>query len=169
MYVCVCDCNETRDSNLFKILFYIRDHIIIFFSFDAPYRYSYIKVSCSSRLMGFSRIRFVLKRKRSYGVTYKLDFQVHFFPKKELQYRLYNIHYTLYRLQYRRTLTHRCTLKSILRQFVAIVVRRAFSFFVELQMEIKTLLLCTLKLYILYIYCFPILSSFHSHCIHTYK
>lgn len=98
--------------------------------------------------MGFSRIRFVLKRKRSYGVTYKLDFQVHFFPKKELQYRLY-IHYTLYRLQYRRTLTHQCTLKKY-----SSAVRRDsrslcfFFFSIELQMEIKTLLLCTLKLYI---------------------
>lgn len=50
-----------------------------------------------------------------------------------------------YRLQYRRTLTHRYTLKSILRQFVAIVVRRTFPFSFELQMEIKTLLSCTLK------------------------
>jgi len=120
--------NETWDSNLF-LNFILFQRSYYFFSFDESYTYNYISVVLVASDGVFSNSFHIKKEKEELrGVTYKLDFHVHFFPTKELQYRLYVYIYIMhYRLQCRRTLTHRYTLKKY-----SLAVRRdsrAFSLF----------------------------------------
>lgn len=159
----MCAIVTKLEIRIFLKFYFILEIILFFFLWRTVYVLIHKSVVLVASNGVFSN-SFRIKKKKKLRSNIQIRFSSPFLPEKRITIStIYIIHYTLYRLQYRWTLTHRCTLKKY-----SSAVRRdsrssfvvLFLFFCRITDENKNFTFMYSKtLYTLY--CFPVLSYFH--------